>query len=158
MNMEFPGKKLFINTNPIWIYLLKLGMLFSILSYLICFVLLVKMYDTWVFPMVVLDVSIPISLATIGIVCQYLGLSDIFIVYDKYVKFYGFPVAKFVPSSKIDEIKLIYKRKSRYNHIYVTVDGDKKQYFFENKRLDTFIEFADMDTHWNKKIEVMIID
>jgi len=49
----FPGNKLFINSNPIWIFLLKLGMLFSILSYLICFVLLIQMYDSWAFPYVV---------------------------------------------------------------------------------------------------------
>jgi hypothetical protein len=115
------------------------------------------MYDTYVFPLVVLDASQPIALATIGIVFQYMGLSDIFIIYEKYVKFYGFPVAKFVPRSEVDEIKLIYYKKSNDNRLLVTVNGKTKDYWFENKRLDTFIKFADKDTHWNEKIKVELV-
>jgi hypothetical protein len=119
---------------------------------------LIEFYETWVFPLVLYDVSTPLSLATIGIVFNYLGLSDIFIVYEKYIKFYGFPVAKFVPYSEVDEIKLIYYKKSNDNRLTVTVNGKTKEYWFENKRLDSFIEFADKDSHWNEKIEVVIND
>ena len=157
MTKPFPGNKLFINSNPIWIFLLKLGMLFSILSYLICFVLLIQMYDSWAFPYVVIDVSQPIALATMGIVFQYMGLSDIFIVYEKYIKFYGFPVAKFVPRSEVDEIKLIYYKKSNENRLTVTVNGKTKGYWFENKRLDSFIEFAEKDSQWNEKVKVELV-
>lgn len=156
--MSSKGKKIFINIHPIYLYMNISGFIMGLGAVLFnIYMIYLFRYSLALFEASFI-IGFSMGLGLIGIVYSSIGLSGIFTLYEKGIKFYRVPLTLFVPFSKLEKIKLIYNKNIKSSYFFIFRNGKSKRYEFENKLVDKFIEFAEQDTEWRPKIEIEFAD